>query len=384
MKLFEKIFSITNNKNKKVITILGHKFEYDIPKPVVVVLDPGGIGDYMLTRPYFKYFKQSPKYKGCKFVFVARKMYRDMLDCYDWKCFNKVVDYQGRKFLYDKVYQKEILDKIQANPRIKAVINLRSVTVFESEDAAARNLLSQKIKAKEKIITAIDLDNKVNEDPQFKPYTKVFTINSDEHDELENRRILMEKILEMPIPKETMSIDPMAAFERSYITISMLTKPGRAYPEEKWIQVINYLTENTPDDFTIMFLGSAGERKEIKEFIKKLDNKEKCMNIAGRIPISIVPFLLKNSKLLISIESGNVHIAHCVNAKTVCLCNGSHYRRFQPYNDENIKYVYPREFSESLKTATPEMLKKYYISPGFLTADIEVEDVIDAINSFIK
>ena len=66
--LIQKIFSITNKDKHKVITFLFVKMKFKMaarPKPCVVVVDPGGIGDYMFCRPYFKYIKQSPKYKNC-------------------------------------------------------------------------------------------------------------------------------------------------------------------------------------------------------------------------------------------------------------------------------------------------------------------------------
>ena len=89
--------------------------------------------------------------------------------------------------------------------------------------------------------------------------------------------------------------------------------------------------------------------------------------------------------MLLSVESGNVHIAQAVNCKFICLNNGAYYNRYQPYNTPNAKYVYPKSFIEFLEKASDsDLIYMYNFNTKFKTSDIEVDEVINEINNVLK
>lgn len=80
------------------------------------------------------------------------------------------------------------------------------------------------------------------------------------------------------------------------------------------------------------------------EHIKKLCDAP-LQNYTGKTTLSELTCLLAKSQILISNETGTVHIANAVGTPTVCILGGGHFGRFVPYPElsgkiNNLKVVY--------------------------------------------
>ena len=80
------------------------------------------------------------------------------------------------------------------------------------------------------------------------------------------------------------------------------------------------------------------------EHIKKLCDAP-LQNYTGQTTLSELTCLLAKSQILISNETGTVHIANAVGTPTVCILGGGHFGRFVPYPElsgkiNNLKVVY--------------------------------------------
>ena len=133
----------------------------------------------------------------------------------------------------------------------------------------------------------------------------------------------------------------------------------------------------------VAFLGRAQEHKNIKKFIEKFQDKSRLIDFSGKISISFLPTFLANCKMLIAVETGTVHIAHAAGCQTLCLCNGSFYGRFQPYNDDIIKYIYPPSFNKMLEN-NEDMTTFYNRNNTFKTNEIDVNTIIKELNLMIN
>lgn len=382
MKSFIKnIFSITNSGNYKVITVLffSIKIKRKDKTPYLVVIDPGGIGDYMFCRPYFKYLKKAPKYKNYKIIYITKDIYVDMTKCYDIDSFDKVVGYNSKNY-------KNVLNVINKTYNVTTLINLRCIVHEENKDWNVRYKIAKGIKAKQKIVSILDVKNKGPlKNLQFNIYSKIIYSKSNLF-ELERRRIFFEEILEIPIPITNKELNLFYSPEKNHIAVSIMAiDKGRQYSEEKWIPILNYLLEKTPSNTELLFLGIESEYLKIQKLINKLQIKSRCINIAGKIPISILPMLLKNCQFLLSVETGTVHIAESVGCKTICLCNGSYFGRFQPYKGNIVKYVYPKSFNAFLADASDYSLLDFYgFNPKFSMETITFEDVRSVIDKMMN
>lgn len=375
------IFSVTNKKEYKIISILFFKFKFKrkLKTPTLVLIEPGGIGDYMFCRPFFKYIKLSPKFKNHKIILVTKDIYRDMSMCYDGMYFDKIVGYNTRNY-------KKIIKELN-NYNVCTLINLRCVVFEEKQDWYIRYNIANGIRAKEKIISILNVKNEeFKKLGQFKIYNKIIFSNNALF-ELERRREFFENILNIPIALESKEISQIYNVNKKHIAVSIMAiDKGRQYSLDKWITILNHIIDNTSSDTEILFLGIESEFKMIQKLIDNLKDNSRCTNIAGKIPISILPLVLEKCSFLLSVETGTVHIAESVGCKTICLCNGSFYGRFQPYINGLVKYVYPREFLSFLEKNknTSAMLDFYGFNPQFLTETILESDVIKEINLLLN
>ena len=83
---------------------------------------------------------------------------------------------------------------------------------------------------------------------------------------------------------------------------------------------------------------------DLGEHIKKLCDAP-LQNYTGRTTLSELTRLLVKSQILISNETGTVHIANAVGTPTVCILGGGHFGRFVPYPElsgqtSRLKVVY--------------------------------------------
>ena len=135
----------------------------------------------------------------------------------------------------------------------------------------------------------------------------------------------------------------------------------------------------------LKFLGSRNESLIIDKFISELNNSAICKNLAGKVSLAYIPEILRNCKLLLSVETGTVHIAKAVGCPVICLSNGMYWGHYQPYPDGTVKYIYPKKFKSILENADYEMLKKLYIfNPDININEVNPYEVVDTITGILK
>ena len=174
--------------------------------------------------------------------------------------------------------------------------------------------------------------------------------------ELQRAKKEFEQFLGIKIQDDTSEL--RVPFEKGckYIAISYFSSgKDRMLSSKKWAQIINYCIEKTDDKTYFLFLGAKSEKNRLTPLLSKINNKKRCINMAGKLSISMIPFVLKSCDMLLSVESGNVHIAHSIGCKTLCFSGSGAYKRFHPYNDDIVKYIYPDKFQELVDKNSKEI-----------------------------
>ena len=247
-----------------------------------------------------------------------------------------------------------------------------------------RIYLAKKIKAKEKYVPYMKYADK--REPQLRFFNKPINIDKYLFCTDANKQFF-EKILNMQIGNDREKIDVPAIYDRniSNVIVSIgASADFKMFPINKWIEIINYLTSEFQTIDRIIFIGTKSEKKFVDEILSKINNLEKCLNLVGEIDISALPLFLKNTKLLISMESGNTHLAESLNCPTLCLCGGFYYKKSQPYVDTCIEYLYPPKFMEIVNSNDKEKIKEIYFDYDALSVkDINSADVIQAIKKYV-
>jgi len=152
---------------------------------------------------------------------------------------------------------------------------------------------------------------------------------------------------------------------------------SKVYPLDLMQEVINKLAENS--NYKILLFG--GGKKEI-ELLDSLSNgKKNVVVVAGKIKFQQELQLISNLDIMLSMDSGNAHIAAMLGVKVITLWGATHpFTGFSPFNQplENAlvsdRNLYPK---------LPTSVYGNKIVEGYEDAmrTISVESVIDKINS---
>ena len=115
---------------------------------------------------------------------------------------------------------------------------------------------------------------------------------------------------------------------KSYYVFSLgANKKYREWPYKYYAKIAQKIHKKT--GWLGLICGAENEF-HLGENIKKLCDAP-LQNYAGQTTLSELTSLLAKSQILISNETGTVHIANAVGTPTVCILGGGHFGRFAPY-----------------------------------------------------
>lgn len=193
-----------------------------------------------------------------------------------------------------------------------------------------------------------------------------FPVDLSEHTFPQQKK-LKESIIQIigPEAKKWIGIAPFAAFT------------GKMYPIDLMEKVLDRL--NGTDTCKLILLGGGDEEKQILEDLS--DKYKNAINLVGKLSFEDELALISNLDLMLSMDSGNAHLAAIYGIKTVTLWGISHpYAGFYPFGQdmENAllsdkeKYpliptsVYgnklPRGYENVMRTIQPEKVVEKVIS----------------------
>ncbi|WP_035669005.1 glycosyltransferase family 9 protein [Flavobacterium sp. 83] len=104
---------------------------------------------------------------------------------------------------------------------------------------------------------------------------------------------------------------------------------SKVYPLDLMQEVINQLSKN-PDCKILLF---GGGKKEIELLNSLSANKENVITMAGQLKFQQELQLISNLDVMLSMDSGNAHIAAMLGVKVITLWGATHpYAGFSPFN----------------------------------------------------
>jgi ADP-heptose:LPS heptosyltransferase len=154
---------------------------------------------------------------------------------------------------------------------------------------------------------------------------------------------------------------------------------SKVYPLDLMQEVINQLAKNST--YKILLFG--GGKKEIELLDSLSKDKENVVVVAGQLKFQQELQLISNLDVMLSMDSGNAHIAAMLGVKVITLWGATHpFTGFSPFNqplenaltaDRNLFPKLPTSVYGNIKVAGYENAMR----------TISVESVIDKINSSI-
>lgn len=150
----------------------------------------------------------------------------------------------------------------------------------------------------------------------------------------------------------------------------------RVWPKDHFITLGKKILESFSESRILIFGGPADARlgKDIKE---KIERKERILNLAGKLKITELPLALKGLRLLVTNDTGPLHVAVAVKTSTISLFVPSTVLLAGPYQDmeRHIVIQKPRPCSPCLQ--------KYCKEPHCMSI-ISVEEVYQAVKNSLS
>lgn len=117
-----------------------------------------------------------------------------------------------------------------------------------------------------------------------------------------------------------------------YAVIALATQwESKNYPTENWAKIIKYINEK---NLKVIIVGSSNDKKYIKELNKYID-KNKYVDLIGKTTLKELINIIKNAKLLLSGDTGAMHIADSLNTPLLTFMGPTDPKVWGPYNQTN-------------------------------------------------
>ncbi len=140
---------------------------------------------------------------------------------------------------------------------------------------------------------------------------------------------------------------------RPWIVIHPLAKwPTKQWPAENFIALAEALGEAGA---SVVFTGSPGDVETIEEMVKRIRRPARVLNLAGRTNLRELAAVFSSADLVLSTDTGPMHLAAAVAAPLIALFGPTAPWRTGPYGKENVVLRKALACSPCFKKSCPTM-----------------------------
>jgi ADP-heptose:LPS heptosyltransferase len=288
----------------------------------IAVIRLSAMGDVAMTVPVISAFvKQNP---GIKITFISRLFFKPFFDEIPnvaFFAFDENERHKGFSGIVKLFFDLKKL-KIDAFADLHNVIRTKAIRKLFAL-AGKKIAITNKGRVEKKELTLLE-NKKIHQLPtMFENHVEVFRKLGFKIDvsnpEFSKKATLSQTNLDLIDIKnqKLIGIAPFAQYE------------SKVYPSDLMQKVIDELASN-PENKIILFGAGKSEIKTLDDFAK---NHKNVLNFAGKIEFREELKLISNLDLMLSMDSGNAHIAALFGVKTVTLWGATHpFAGFAPFN----------------------------------------------------
>lgn len=368
-----------------IINIIINLSPYQFTSKTLLIIRLDSIGDYLLVRNYLRLFKSTKKFSDYKITLCGNIIWKDLAETFDADVINDFIWLNRKKFNNNLFYKYKLLKQIYYKG-----FEIAIDTTFSREILYGDSIIKTS-RAKERIGSSGSPDSYVKWKRNLisdRFYTKLIQHSTNNLFEFYRNKEFFGQIFEEPIniSQPKMSVEGIQIelpTKNDYIVIF----PGAQEKKRMWSEknfkavIEEILTKFT---FDIIIAGSKSEKGIAERLLENL-NKERVFDLTDRTTLPELAKLISLSKLLISNETSAVHFATSIGTKFICISNGNHYGRFNPYPKEmdiTGKYIYPPEVQSEIEDFE-NLSKKYRFDSNLGINSITPETVIMALSQIL-
>ena len=330
------------------------------------------MGDVAMTVPVLRAFVQ--QYPEVKITFVSRPFFKpffEKIPNVTFFAFDENERHKGfvgliRLFRDLQILSIDALADLHNVLRSKVVRNLFALS-------GKKVVHVNKGRAEKKALTRAE--NKV-----FKPLTTMFERHAKVFEQLG-----FPLYLSNPIFPEKSILDSETKYligktHQKLIGIAPFAQyGGKVYPLDLMQLVIDQLAQNPLN--TILLFGGGKNEIEILDSLAK--DKSNVINIAGKIKFKQELNLISNLDVMLSMDSGNAHLAAMLGVKVLTLWGATHpFAGFLPFN-QSIENVLTADRTKFPKLPTSVYGNKKVEGYENVMRTIKPEEVVDKIEKLL-
>ncbi len=351
---------------------------------LIIRLD--SIGDYILFRNFLKILKESTKYGQCNLTLCGNIVWKDLAETFDGGFVDNFIWINRKKFYKNPFYKYRVLKNIR-DEGFNTVIE----TVYTREILYGDSIVKVS-KAKERIGCSGSLDKHAKWKRNFlsdKYYTRLIPLTEENLFEFYRNKEFFEKLLdsEIDIKRPELNVSNIhlnrTLPEKYFVVFHGARDLKRRWSLDNFARVAKYIIGK----YNLQAVIPCSEKDfETAEYIKLKAGNEQIHNFCRNTSLSQLAKIIEGAELLLSNETGAVHIAAAVNTNFVCVSNGNHLGRFHPYPKEifgKAYYIYPEEIYKALK-GDAMLMEKLRFNSEININKVLPEEVIKQIDVLIK
>lgn len=337
----------------------------------IAVIRLSAMGDVAMTVPVIRAFVE--QHNDVKITIVSRPLFKPFFDGIDNVNFFSVdIKERHKGFLgLLKLYSDLKQLNVDAIADLHNVLRSKVIRVLFTL-SGKKVAFTDKGRKEKKQLTRIE--NKI-----FKPLQSMFERHVDTFSKLgfsvdltnpnfPKKVILSNEILTISGEKQNsnwIGIAPFAQYET------------KVYPKDLMQKVIDELASN--DQNKIFLFG--GGKKEIEILNQFASNKNNVIAVAGKLDLQQELHLISNLDVMLSMDSGNAHIAAMLGIKVITLWGATHpFAGFSPFY-QPIENCLTADRNQFPLLPTSVYGNKKVIGYGEVMRSISVSDIIQKINS---
>lgn len=342
----------------------------------LIVVKTDAIGDYLLFRNYLEALKKSEFFSQKELILVCSSLWVDLSKKYDSQWVDRWVVVDRYQFLHSFVYRYSKLREV-GKRKVHALINANL-----SRDFMISDVLSEAILAKKKY--ACQWDGMGQKSWQANLSSRYYTdfVFCAQGFEFERNRSFYERILQQPLNEVTLRLQAEENGTLDSQDKYVVVAPGagdayRCWPVSSFAITCQHIIDRI--GIKVVITGSPQEMPLCQQLEKMIEREGMCENRCGDLPLSNIPTLIAGSEMVLGNETSLIHFAASLQKPGICISNGNHFGRFNPYPEsiaKNIHYLYPFDID-----TYEACVSKYYDGSREDISSVSPDSVI---NSAIK
>jgi ADP-heptose:LPS heptosyltransferase len=328
----------------------------------ILVVSNTGFGDTLLSTPAIKTLRKN--FENIHITFLVNKNFFPLFD--EYKYVDNIITYKSG--FINQLYL------------IKKLRDLKIDTVFLFHSNGPEDIFFSVLSGASNILKMTYNQNHEYKDLFLNKY--VTKLQHDIENKLDLVRLYNPTLIDRKMEVSEKFNKRSGYFKdesKKYILLQLGAQDTyKMWPIDNYIALSEKLLKEY-QEVEIVLLGSTAYEKELAiTFMNQILHKERVINLCSKTSIDDLPNLLNSGELLITNDTGIMHLAIALKRKTICLFGPTNSKMFGPYQDLELHTVIQKD----IDIDSSKFKKKYWTQETM--KKITVQEVYNAINDIYK